>query len=463
MTTTDQYRAANHFGLGAAQRDMLAMADDPKGWLIDQLERQVGPTGPSVPHSRSTLVASQTARRQRRMAQRSARGDTKRIAQSQENQRVYRRQARQVIREQIDARFKYAVATEAPFRERLVHFWSNHFTVSRQAGPAISESCVAYETETIRAFLDGHFADMLASVVSHPVMLLYLDNVQSIGPNSQVGRRRGVGLNENLAREVLELHTLGVAGGYGQEDVQSLAKILTGWTVGDERLRRLRVEPGVFAFVPAMHEPGAFSLLGKEYSAHGVEQGRRALRDLSRHPSTALHLATKLVRHFVADDPPQKAIDQLARVFAETDGHLPSVHKALVTLPEAWRGHARKLKTPHEYLVSAVRGLDLPLRGRTEFYLGPLGIMNHTPFSAPSPAGWPDTQAHWGSPNALKQRIEWGIAVGRRLGNVRDVRDALEWVVSPDESARLLASIRRAASPTQGLSLLLASPDFQWR
>lgn len=457
MMTSDQYRAANRFGLGAGQRDVLAMGDDPAGWLIEQLSPRTGATGPSVAHSRSTLLASQRARRERRKAQRDNQG-----AQSQKEQRAYRRRARQVISEQTAARFEYAVTTALPFRERLVHFWSNHFTVSRQGRPQISDSCVAYETETVRASLDEHFADMLVNVVSHPVMLIYLDNIQSIGPKSQVGRRRDAGLNENLAREVLELHTLGVGGGYTQEDVMSLAKILTGWTVGNERLQRFGVTPGDFAFVPAMHEPGRFSLLGKQYSANGSEQGRQALRNLARHPATAQHLATKLVRHFVADDPPQKAIDQIASVFASTEGHLPSVHGALVALPAAWRSPARKLKSPHDYLVSAYRGLDLPLPGRPDSYLGPLGIMNHIPFSAPSPAGWPDEQAYWGSPNALKQRIEWGIAMGQRLGNVR-MQAALEWVLPPGESEMLLTSIRRAASPAQALSLLLASPDFQWR
>lgn len=463
MITADQHRAANRFGLGASRVDALAMGDDPVGWLTRQLDKNQNDAGPKVPDSVTTLAQYLRMTMDRRQAQDRAQGDEENIARIEQDQFTFRQQARQTIVDQMGARFAYAVATPTPYRERLVHFWSNHFTVSRQGKPQLIGSCVAYENETIRVGLDGFFADMLVRVVSHPVMLLYLDNAQSVGSKSRIGRRRKSGPNENLAREVLELHTLGVDGGYDQEDVKSLAKILTGWTVGNDRLRRVAVKPGAFAFVQMMHEPGTFRLLGKRYSENGVDQGVAALRNLGNHPATARHLATKLVRHFVADEPSAKAVDKIARVFIATQGHLPSVHKALIGLSDAWRNENKKLKTPHEYLVSVYRGLEIHPRRRIDAAAGSLRVMNHLPFNAPSPAGWPDLQSHWGSPNSLKQRIEWGIEVGRRVGSSTSIRNASDWLVDSTASRLLLASLERAESPAQALAMLIASPDLQWR
>ncbi|MCZ6642950.1 MAG: DUF1800 family protein, partial [Gammaproteobacteria bacterium] len=297
MITADQFKAANRFGLGASRKDALAMGDDPVAWLTQQLDEN--DPGPKVPDSVTILAQTLRMTMDRRQAQSRADGDAEKIAEMERDRQTYRQQARQTLVEQMVARFAYAVTTPTPFRERLIHFWSNHFTVSRQGNPQLIGSCVAYENETIRAGLNGFFADMLVRVVSHPVMLLYLDNAQSVGAKSRVGRRRKSGPNENLAREVLELHTLGVDGGYDQPDVKALAKILTGWTVGNDRRRRIAGNPGAFVFVQMMHEPGTFKLLGKKYSENGVNQGVAALRDLGMHPATARHLATKLVRHFV--------------------------------------------------------------------------------------------------------------------------------------------------------------------
>jgi uncharacterized protein (DUF1800 family) len=313
----------------------------------------------------------------------------------------------------------------------------------------------------VRRHLDGHFADMLVAVEQHPVMLAYLDNLQSLGPSSRAGRRRsGRGLNENLAREILELHTLGVDGGYTQEDVTSLARIITGWSIADGR--RIRGKIGTFAYVDAMHEPGSHRLLGRDYREDGVHQGERALRDLAGHPSTARFIATKLVRHFVADDPPATAVESIAEIFRASDGHLPTLHAALVELDESWDPRSRKLKTPNELVVSALRGLDLA-RLPDKPVLGSLRLLNQYPFTAPSPAGWPDSAEHWGSPNALLQRIDWSTQVGRRLGSARQPRSLLAHMSDPEASAALAIAVERAASASQGIALLLAGPDFQWR
>ncbi len=342
-----------------------------------------------------------------------------------------------------------------------MRFWFNHFTVSVQGRPQLIGACLPFENEVIRPGLGGHFADLLLNVTAHPVMLSYLDNAQSIGPDSRAGRRSGRGLNENLAREILELHTLGVDGGYQQDDIRALAAMLTGWTVGNERLRRLGAEPGAFAFVPVMHQPGAQTFLGRRYPEGGQEQALQALRDLASHPATAGFVAGKLVRHFVADQPPAGVVEQISRVFQETDGHLPSLHRALTELPQAWSTAERKLKTPYELVLSAHRGLALPVQ-RPGQVLGPLRTMNHVPFTAPSPAGWPDERAHWSAPSALIQRLEWGVAYASRAANQVDVRAVTDLLVAA-ESSELAGSLSRAESPAQALGLLLASPDFQWR
>ncbi|MEE9253965.1 MAG: DUF1800 domain-containing protein [Pseudomonadales bacterium] len=381
----------------------------------------------------------------------------------QKVRRFFRDEVRPVVTSQLAARMRVSVETDAPFVERLVHFWSNHFAVSMAKQRIISLACVAYENEAIRSQMNGHFVDLLLAAEQHPVMLIYLDNQQSIGPGSLVGRRRRRGLNENLAREILELHTLGVDGGYTQEDVTSFARVITGWTVGNERLGRFAgANPGDFVFVDAMHEPGKHSVLQKSYADHGLAQGEAVLRDLAAHPSTADFISMKLVRHFVADDPPPKAVREVANVFRKTDGDLPSVHAAVAKLDLAWKSDERKFKTPQEYVTSALRGLDLP-RVPAKGVLGALMLMNQSPFTAPSPAGWPDYAEHWGSPKALLQRIEWGVQLGERAGGFvqppRLARDMLD----ESRSAHVVAAVDRAASASQALGILLASPDFQRR
>ncbi len=461
MFTRDQHRAVSHFGLGGNRRDLNAMGDDPAGWLRQQISGVQGRSMPDAPSSVETIAAYQAAFADRRRAQRNASGDSAKVEAIENTQQMFRRDARRVINTQVNDRIRHSVETDMPFRERLVTFWSNHFTVSRQGNPRIIGSCLAFENEAIRSTLDDHFANMLAHVIGHPVMLMYLDNAQSVGPNSPLGKRRKRGLNENLAREVLELHTVGVDGGYDQHDVTELAKILTGWTVGSDRLRRLGAEPGAFTFVSMMHEPGTRRLLGKQYRNDGADQAIDALKDLSLHTSTARHLATKLARHFVADQPPERAIQHLTKVYLETRGHLPSLHMALIELDEAWQSSTRKLKTPQELIISALRGIEAPVPDRAVF--GALATMNHLPFSAPSPAGWPDLTSHWGSPTALKQRVEWGVAVGQWLSRSLDAGRAVDYMVDTRFSKSLRTSLQRAASPSQAAGLLLASPAFQWR
>ena len=239
------------------------------------------------------------------------------------------------------------------FAERLVVFWSNHFCISANKGELARMWAGSFEREAIRPHVLGRFGDMLKAVEQHPAMLFFLDNQQSLGPDSRAGQNRKRGLNENLAREIMELHTLGVGGGYTQDDVTSLARIITGWTFAG-RQGQLGA-PGSFVFNANAHQPGAQRLLGKIYENNGVAQGEAALADIARHPSTAKFIATKFARHFVADDPPPALVARLQDVFRKSDGDLRALATALVDSDEAWQAPLTKMRSPYEFLVATGR------------------------------------------------------------------------------------------------------------
>ena len=291
-------------------------------------------------------------------------------------------------------------------------------------------------------------------------MLAYLDNAQSFGPNSTAGLNRKRGLNENLAREILELHTLGVDGGYTQADVTALARIITGWTFSG-REGRLG-EPGTFVFFPNAHEPGDHTLLGKVYAAGGVKQGEAALADLARHPATARHIAGKLARHFVADEPPPSLVDRLAKVFRETDGDLKAVAIALVDADEAWTTPLAKMRTPEQFLLAAMRAIDR-MPEDPGALLGPLNVMGMPLWQPPGPNGWPDTVSAWASPKAIKSRLDVSAAIAARVKDLVNPSELLETIAGESASGETRQAIARAELRQQGLALLLMSPEFQWR
>ena len=335
----DAVTATFRFGLGPRPGELAQAAADPRGWLLAQLDGDPGPLPgeDALPASAAVVTAFVDARREAREGMAEAR-------------REFRMSALDVYREEVRARVAEGVRTAAPFRERLVLFWSNHFTVSARR-PELLGLAGAFEREAIRPNVTGSFLDLLRAVVRHPGMLVYLDNARSVGPGSPAGQRRDRGLNENLARELMELHTLGVDGGYTQADVTQLARILTGWSVDED---------GGFRFRELTHEPGPKVLLGRTYPEAGVDEGEAALAALARHPSTARHVATRLARHFAADDPPPALVDRLAARFLATDGDLPSVYRTLVEfaralgaaarqIPPALRVHARRLPRPRPH------------------------------------------------------------------------------------------------------------------
>ncbi len=458
--------AANRVGLGAKPGELQKIDKDPTHWLLRQL------AGPSrlpeeirqLPDTASVLLEVQEVRKMQRNARRAA-GDNPAPDIVQKFGAIARRH----YLEQTDAKFRVATSTDLPFHERLVGFWANHFAVSADKQP-VSALAGLFENEAIRPHLTGKFTDLLLAVEKHPTMILYLDNQRSIGPNSTLAlranrRQRGqqFGLNENLAREILELHTLGVDGGYSQQDVTTFAKVITGWSIGGGENRWFaQGTPGTFEFRESIHEPGSQSILGNRYGQNGISQGEAVLRDLATHPSTARFIATKLVRHFVADVPPPGMVDRIADVFLETGGDLPSVHAALVNASEPWQSTFAKYKTPQEFVISAFRAFDrVPDNGR--FVAGALDMMGQTPFRPGSPAGWPDTADHWGGADSLYKRIEWSNTVARYAGSRVNPLQLADAVLGPALGDHTRTAISRAASADQGITLFLASPEFQRR
>ncbi|MBX9925041.1 MAG: DUF1800 domain-containing protein [Hyphomicrobiaceae bacterium] len=368
---------------------------------------------------------------------------------------------RDVLRAEAEARIRLARSTASPLAERLVYFWSNHFTVSQRKVPVL---CGAYEREAIRPHVFGRFSDLLKAVVQHPAMLLYLDNNASIGPTSKAGARAAVagrnrGLNENLAREILELHTLGVGGGYTQGDVTNLARLLTGWTVLQEA-EVAAERAGRFNFIDNRHEPGKVTVLGKVYGDAGMSAGLAVLDDLARHPSTARHIATRLVRHFVSDAPSSALVGKLETAFLNSGGDLRAVSQALVTAPEAWAHPASKIVPPFDFLVALQRGfaLDAPVAETMRLS----NILGQPLWNAPSPKGWPDDDDAWISPSPIRERLRIAEAVARKLPKA-DPRAVLLDVFAGTVTEQTRLAVHRAETRDQALELMIMSPEFMRR
>ena len=436
------YIAAHRFGLGSDVEEMQAIASNPRSWLLGQIK------------SKNTVLNG---------AFKTTDELTKRVAKIKGAKQAERKKIIKggfdIYRDEMEQRFKQAISTDTPLIERLVMFWSNHFAVSYKGKPFIAGLVGAYEREAIRSHILGNFSDMLRAVVEHPAMLVYLDNVQSFGPNSVVGKRRKRGLNENLAREILELHTLGVDGGYKQADVIEFAKVLTGWTVKPPRFGG-----GGFEFIDYVHEPGTHTVLGKDYKQKGQAQGIAVLNDLAKHPSTARFIATKMARHFIADKPSQSSIRRLERTFINSKGNLKAMVETLISMPEVWRDPLPKVKTPYEMIVSSFRVVNAPVK-KVKFkrIAQSLALLDHVPFQAPSPQGWPDRASDWISPNATINRVEWCHAFAQVLRPKDNPLQLAQSVLAGVAKADTLMWIERAPSPVDGLALMLASPEWQRR
>lgn len=347
------------------------------------------------------------------------------------------------------------------FRERLVAFWTDHFTVvGRDLRGALIAA--AMTEEAIRPRLTGSFADMLRAVALHPAMLAYLDQANSTGPDSVRGRRRGTGLNENYARELLELHTLG--SGYDQTDVRQLAEALTGLTF-DRRT-------GEGKYDPRMAEPGPEEVLDRSYDGESLATVNRILGDMALRPETAQHLARKLAVHFVADDPDPALVETLAEAWRSRGGALMPVYSALLSHPAAWAPDLRKVRQPLEFLIAALRALGITGRDvagweerkTRHLILDPLTAMGQTWRRPRGPDGWPEEAEAWITPSALAARITWAMEVPQTLRPaLPDPRDFALTALGPEAPEAVTWAAARAEDRAEGVGIVLASAAFNRR
>ena len=478
-------RALNRYGLGARVGEARRLSD-PRGWLRAQLRGdapRLSPPAGADPDSVGDAVRG--------------------LRQVGQGDEAARRQARRHLQEIASAELQQAlttrVTTDRPFVERLVAFWSNHLCVSVGGKALVGPLAGSYERDVIRPHVLGRFEDMVLASARHPAMLVYLDNFQSIGPGSpaarlgqRAGQRRAVqqqpatprrGLNENYARELLELHTLGVDGGYTQQDVQELARMLTGWTIDGVGgpgaralvgLQRGRGGAGAggrppatdgplrFVFREGLHEPGAKTLLGARYGEDGENEALRAIKALCAHPSTARFVARKIVVHFVSDEAPAPAVDRVAHTFRSSGGDLRAVAETLIELPEAWQEDRRKFRAPQDWLVAVLRAL-----GTTEVQenAGPVLRQLRQPLWSPAaPKGYGDTIQEWADPDSLLNRGELARTIaGMPALRDLDPRALLEVVDVPANAPVATMMADTSIARDERVALALAGPAFQWR
>lgn len=469
--------ALHRFGMGPRPGSIAAIEADPRGALIAELERP--PANPAaaaeLPSSAKAYrtVNEANARRQAQAIKAKRAQDTSRQQMAAANSmaeggdqdggemaakiaaEAVPDPGRPIYLAEAKLRTEAALSAEIGFTERLVWFWSNHFCISADKIRSMSG---AYEREAIRPHALGRFVDMLLAVEGHPAMLFYLDNLGSMGPNSIAGINRSRGLNENFARETLELHTLGVRSGYTQDDVISFANVLTGWTL---------VPPpdnpehgGEFTFNPRLHEPGAQKVLGKLYEQDGIEQGQAVLRDLAGHPATATHVATKLACHFVADRPPPALVQKMAKVFVDSTGDLKEIAKTMVASDESWTEPPTKLKRPGEWVVSMVRAAGL-LQSDPERFTAGQRLLGEPLWRPSSPKGYPDDEASW--IDGMGRRLDVANNFAERLAGNVDPGEVIESVLGSCVSPEVKQAVGRAESRQQALALLFMSADMQRR
>ena len=475
--------ALNRFGFGPRPADAQAIASmGARAWLDQFLAQQLNPQSLALPpvladrlQAMDTLSLDQGqlyARfREAQKLNREAKASGKK-----DEEKARRELVRPVVQQAGAQRLLRAVASPAQLQEVLVDFWFNHFNVFAGKGP-VSVWVGSYEREAIRPFVLGNFRDMLGATAKHPAMLFYLDNAQSVAPGyqpQQRGRRfaalqdkakRASGLNENYAREVMELHTLGVDGGYTQQDVTQLARMLTGWTFDP------RASSGVmFRFDADRHDHGRKIWLGRNVASAGQSEGEMALDVLATHPSTAKHLAFQFAQAFVADDPPPALVKRLADRFIASQGNLRELTKCLIESDEFWSREAyqAKFKTPYQYLLSSLRAVNTVdgLPPDTQLLVGSLAQAGMPLFGAQTPDGYKNTAAAWMNPEALAQRIQFAQTLSdriqRRPAMAAQASGDLLTTLGPMVSRDTRASVAGEPAPQQ-LALLLGSPDFMRR
>ncbi|GLK57695.1 uncharacterized protein (DUF1800 family) [Methylopila capsulata] len=344
-----------------------------------------------------------------------------------------------------------------PYQERLALYWGNHFTVAAVKGK-VAITVGPFQREVVRPNVVGSFHDMLVASTTHPSMIFYLDNERSIGPKSKVGQRGKRGINENLAREVLELHTLGADGGYTQADVTSFANVLSGWTVD---LNPESDACGTTVFKEAWHEPGAKTVLGKRYADDGEGQLRAILKDLAEHPSTARHVSRRFARAFVADEASPALLAALERSFEDTGGDLKALARTLARHDEAWTAQPAKLRPPIEFVASVARLLGATPRPPVPYVA--LVAMGQPYLTAPSPKGWSDDDDAWATSDGIKTRLDWAQDLSARHADRLNMKQLVDTQLAGLLSDETRTAVLRGESQEQALTLLLLSPDFQRR
>jgi uncharacterized protein (DUF1800 family) len=476
----DAALALHRFGFGPRPGSIATIASDPRGAVLAELDRpnvgQVANAGLMTSGQISRVTFEFNAERQAKgrlearrkeaekqeAAKRAAEGATVDAASMERPMQARPETAaparppetpmRQNFFREARAHFEPAIDAEIGFVERLVWFWSNHFCVNADG----TVMAGAYEREAIRPHVLGRFVDMLLAAEGHPAMLVYLDNVQSMGPGSVAGINNNRGLNENLAREILELHTLGVRTVYSQDDVTSFAKVITGWTILPTVTNP--EHGGEFMFFPRMHEPGAQTVLGKAYRDTGIEQGRAVLKDLARHPATARHIATKLARHFIADEPPPALVERLEKKFIETEGDLWQVSKELASAPESWSPEQAKIKRPAEWTIAMRRATGLPV-GDGQRLLGVTNRLGEPLWRPPAPKGFPDDNGAW--LDGLAHRLDSANAFAQSAAVEQlDPAAVMETALGPLATSTTRQAVGRAESKPQALTFVLMAPEF---
>ncbi|ALM53737.1 DUF1800 domain-containing protein [Halomonas huangheensis] len=466
----DAVIAANRFGLGARPDELEDIAHDPREWVLAQLEQPAALIDSlqaldSSPDYLSRFAEYRDQRRRSRQRQQQGKDS---------DPPTFSERFRDDVLTEMQLRGVQQCATDSPVHERLVMLWSNHFTVSGES-PRVRLLAGAFEREAIRPHIYDDFSTLLLSAEQHPAMLLYLDNVASIGPESRVGSARnrraeqgkgkGAGINENLAREIMELHTLSVHGDYQQQDVIELARALTGWRTSLHTRRPdevLELSPWGSIFQQITHEPGDRELLGETFDQQGPAQGRHMLRFLAEQPATARFVATKLARHYVADAPPEALVEDLAKSFIRHKGQLLAVYRDLFTHELAWRAESRKFRRPDEYLIALHRALGrLPSeeghRWRAEMHL-----LGQPPSLPRTPEGWGDTADDWVGTDALWKRLLIAQGYAQQLDSPPDPMVLAQGSLGP-QLRQATARAMDQVNPRQATAILLASPEFQWR
>jgi len=446
--------AAHRFGLGAHPGEIDRASRSPRAWLLAQLNTAADQPEPldggSLKSGGELVTELLQYQRERAME--------KRMGTQSDPVKDFFKTRVKFFTDELAARYQLGFTTDRPFAERFVWFWSNHFVVSAQ-NPRATTMVGAFEREAIRPHIAEKFEDMALAAMCHPAMLLYLDNAQSIGPDSLAGERSGKGRNENFGRELMELYTLGVDGGYTQADVISMANILTGWSLDPAG------QNNGFAFYANRHEPGDVTLRGRTYAA-SLEGGIDAIKDLANDPATARHIATKLAIHFIADDPPADSVARLQKTFTDTRGDLRALAHTIVNDPAAW-AQGTKMRTPVEYVTAGYRLLDLP-RGdnaskQVQGAVAATRLMGQTPLAPPAPKGWPDTSDAWSGPDAVLTRIEWAKRVGQGLPAGFDALVIADSGMGPLLTPATRTVMARAESQSDALAFLISSPEFQRR